>query len=267
MAKKKSCFVIGPIGDEGSEERIRSDQILKHIIRPAAEECGYKAVRADEISEPGIITTQIIDHLMNDDLVIADLTGHNPNVFYELAVRHAVRKPVVQMIAAGERIPFDVAAARTIQVDHHNLDSVEAAKEEMVKQIKAAESNPANVDTPLSTAIQIKDLKASENPLEKSYAEIIEMLQDIRGTLGVSPHEKAPSGIRNGLYHAYALSDDLRERQSDLRECLLLRVDGEDAQDMEKVRGLVDRIKKVTSLLQGQLREIIETLPSPLRRD
>jgi len=87
---KKSCFVIAPIGQEESETRNRSDLVLKHIIKPAAEECGYKAVRADEISEPGIITTQVIQRLIDDDLVIADLTERNPNVFYELAIRHAI---------------------------------------------------------------------------------------------------------------------------------------------------------------------------------
>lgn len=179
----KSCFVIGPIGKEDSEERRRSDQVLKHLIAPAAKECGYDPQRADQISEPGIITSQIIQHLVDDNLVIADLTGHNPNVFYELAIRHAVGKPVVQMISRGETIPFDVSASRTIQVDHHDLDSVAAAKVEMIKQIKAVERNPGDVDTPLLTAVRLQALQSSDNPLEKSSAEIIAMLQDLRGRL------------------------------------------------------------------------------------
>ena len=91
----KICFVIAPIDAEGSETRRRSDQVLNHIISPAAEECGYETIRADNISEPGIITSQIIQHLLEDSLVIADLTGRNPNVFYELAIRHAIKKSVV----------------------------------------------------------------------------------------------------------------------------------------------------------------------------
>lgn len=72
--KPSTCFVIAPIGEEGSEVRRRSDQVLTHIIKPVGKECGYDAVRADEISEPGIITPQVIQHLIEDDLVIADLT-------------------------------------------------------------------------------------------------------------------------------------------------------------------------------------------------
>ena len=91
MTEKKKCFVITPIGEDGSETRRRADQILRHVIAPAAEACGFETVRADQIAEPGLITTQIIQHIIDDPLVIADLTGSNPNVFYELAVRHAIR--------------------------------------------------------------------------------------------------------------------------------------------------------------------------------
>jgi hypothetical protein len=178
----RTCFVIAPIGAEGSDVRVRSDQVLKHIITPAARECSYEAIRADQISEPGLITSQVIQHVVEDPLVIADLTGRNPNVFYELAF-HALKKPVVQIIHATESIPFDVAASRTIHVDHHDLDSAARAKEEIVKQIRSVERNPAEVDTPISVAIELQSLRQSDNPLEKSNAEIITMLQDLRSTV------------------------------------------------------------------------------------
>ena len=109
---EKLCFVISPIGDQDSETRKRSDQVLRHVVRPAADICGYMAVRADEIDKPGIITSQVIQHVVNDDLVVADLTESNPNVFYELAIRHALKKPLVQIIRKGEAIPFDVFVYR-----------------------------------------------------------------------------------------------------------------------------------------------------------
>lgn len=182
-AGNKVCFVIAPIGKDGSDVRLRSDQVLKHIIAPTARDCGYEPIRADQISEPGLITSQVIQHVVDDALVIADLTGWNPNVFYELAVRHAVKKPIVQIINATESIPFDVAASRTVQVDHHDLDSVARAREEITKQIKAVERNPSEVDTPISVAVELQSLKQSDNPLEKSNAEIISMLQELRAGL------------------------------------------------------------------------------------
>ncbi len=79
---EKICFVIAPIGEPRSDIRKRSDQVLEHIIRPVVESCGYKAVRADDIPQPGMITNQIIQHVVDAPLVIADLTGQNANIFY-----------------------------------------------------------------------------------------------------------------------------------------------------------------------------------------
>ena len=141
----KDCFVIAPIGEPESDIRKRSDQILKHVISPALKECGYKATRADQISEPGMITSQVIQHIVDDPLVVADLTDRNPNVFYELAIRHAIRKPLVQLIKKGEQIPFDVAGTRTIHVDHHDLDSVEGAKKEIIAQVRSLEKDPSRL--------------------------------------------------------------------------------------------------------------------------
>lgn len=179
----KNCFVISPIGEEDSDVRKRSDQILKHIIRPAINEYDYKAVRADEIDKPGIITSQVIQHVVNDPLVIADLTGRNPNVYYELAIRHAIRKPLVQLIQKGERIPFDVAGTRTIQVDHHDLDSVESAKQDIKSQIDSIEENELDLETPISVSLDLHLLRQSENPEERSLADIMSSISDIRNSI------------------------------------------------------------------------------------
>ncbi len=180
MAKNKICFVISPIGEEESEIRKRSDQILKHVIEPPANECGYKAVRADKIDKPGIITSQVIQHVVEDPLVIADLTGRNPNVFYELAIRHAIKKPIVQIIKKNEAIPFDVAGTRTVHVDHQDLDSVEEAKSEIIRQIKAVEKDVGEVDTPISVALDLQNLRQSGNPEQRSLSELFSGISELR---------------------------------------------------------------------------------------
>jgi len=177
---KKICFVISPIGEDDTETRKRSDQVLKHIITGAVEQLGYEVIRADKISEPGIITHQILQHIVDAPLVIADLTERNPNVFYELALRHAIRKPLVQLIKKGEIIPFDVAATRIIQFDLQNLDSVEAAKLEIIAQIKSLEAGKNETDNPISVSLDLKMLKESGNPEERSLADIVEAISDLR---------------------------------------------------------------------------------------
>lgn len=195
---KKICFVISPIGEEGSETRTRSDQILKHIITQPVSQLGYEVIRADKISEPGIITTQIIEYIVDAELVIADLTDHNPNVFYELAIRHAMRKPLVQMIRKGDVIPFDVAATRVIQFDLHNLDSVAAAKEEISSQVKSIEIGGSEVQNPISVSLDLKVLKESGDAEERSLADIVEAISDLRLTV---------AGIDKGLQSSKSMEE------------------------------------------------------------
>ncbi|TAK62392.1 MAG: hypothetical protein EPO22_07515 [Dehalococcoidia bacterium] len=139
--------------------------------------------------------------------MVADITGRNPNVFYELAVRHAIRKPVVQLIHAGETIPFDVAHQRTIKVDHKDLDSVAACVEELARQIRAAEKDPTKVDTPISMALEVQTLRQSDNPLEKSTADIISMLQEVRATVSDLTGSRLPRGGSRMLEELFLILD------------------------------------------------------------
>ena len=203
-AEKKICFVISPIGEEDSETRKRSDQVLKHIITGPAEYLGYEVIRADKISEPGIITTQIIQHIVDATLVIADLTERNPNVFYELAIRHAIRKPLVQLIKKGEPIPFDVAATRIIQFDIHNLDSVAAAKDEIISQVKSLEAGKGEIHNPISTSLDLKMLKESGNAEERSLADVVEAISDLR--VAVTSFDKR-IGSPEGIFSSKSLTE------------------------------------------------------------
>jgi hypothetical protein len=179
----KRCFVIAPIGDEGTPTRKRSDTVLKHIIAPVVESRGYTAMRADRLAQPGLITGQVLQRIVDDELVIADLTNSNPNVFYELALRHALRKPLVQIIAKNERIPFDVAGMRTVQLDESDLDSVAAAKEEIGRQIDSMERDPGSMETPISFSLDIHSLRETGDPEGRSLAELAEAVSELRAEM------------------------------------------------------------------------------------
>jgi hypothetical protein len=180
---EKVCFVVAPIGESESDTRKRSDQVLKHIIKPSVNERGYEAQRADEISDPGIITAQVIQKLIEVPLVVADLTGWNPNVFYELAIRHAFGKPVIQLIQKGESIPFDVAAMRTIQLDHKDLDSVEDAKAEIIRQIDSIEAG-AKSENPVSMTVDLQSLRGSGDPHQEGLADVLLAISESWGDVG-----------------------------------------------------------------------------------
>jgi hypothetical protein len=207
MTKPKICFVIAPIGDAESDTRKRSDQVLRHVSRPAVAEHGYEALRADEISEPGIITSQVIQHVVDDPLVIADLTESNPNVFYELAVRHVIRKPLVQIIRRGDTIPFDVAPMRTVQVDVHDLDSVEEARKEIVRQIETVEQDATAIDTPISVSLDLQALRQSDDPEERSLAELLAAVGELRSSLfSIERRLDTPEAIVPPEYLEWAIS-------------------------------------------------------------
>jgi hypothetical protein len=115
----RTCFVIAPIGEAGSQTRRDIDGLMKLVIRPVLSECECSAIISHQISDTGSITSQVIKHLLEDDLVVADLSGvppngPNPNVMYELAIRHARRKPAVMMAEEGTKLPFDLFAERTL---------------------------------------------------------------------------------------------------------------------------------------------------------
>lgn len=182
--EEKIAFVISPIGEEKSTTRKRSDQILKYVIEPIVSQLGFKTIRADKIPKPGMITTQIIQHILNDPLVIADLTDHNPNVMYELALRHAIKKPTVQLISENQNLPFDISANRTIKLDHRDLDSVDFAKGELKKQITEVLKDPSLVDSPISQAIALSGLEQSDNPIGKMLANMSSTMGEILSRLG-----------------------------------------------------------------------------------
>lgn len=132
----KKCFVVSPIGDAGTDIRKNADQLYQHIIKPVCEKCGFAAQRVDEFNTSNSITQEILDVLNDYDLVIADLTGHNPNVFFEIGYRTKSQKPIIHLKRKDETIPFDVSSIRTFEYDLTDLDMVTATKDRLEQVIR-----------------------------------------------------------------------------------------------------------------------------------
>ena len=151
---KKTCFYITPIGSDESEERKHSDLFMSSLVQPALDEIGLTVVRADKIGEPGMITSQVIEYLKRSRLAIADLSYLNPNVFYEVALRHALRLPVVQIIRKADRLPFDVNQSRTLVFDTSDIytlvPKLQTYRSEIANQARKALDDPESVGNPIS---------------------------------------------------------------------------------------------------------------------
>lgn len=131
----KTCFVVSPIGETDSEIRSNADKLFKYIISPVCESCGFEPVRVDQINDSDSITQTIIDKLLSSELVIADISEHNPNVFFEMGYRKCTDKPIIHLKKKGETIPFDVNTVRTFEYDLTDLDNVEETKKRLEQTI------------------------------------------------------------------------------------------------------------------------------------
>ncbi len=111
--RRALCFVLMPFakGRSDNEDRlIDFDAIYSHIIAPAVEDAGLRAHRADEETLGGIFHKRMFERLVLCEYAVADLSMANPNVFYELGVRHAIRPwSTVLMFRSDAKLPLDVA--------------------------------------------------------------------------------------------------------------------------------------------------------------
>jgi hypothetical protein len=137
-----TCFVIGPIGDKfspaGSPSRLAYEEALEvfeRVIVEACQQLDIDPVRADQISVAGEIPDQVFRHLRDDDVVIADVSGGNPNVMYELGMRHTTKKLTIQIGEYGQ-LPFDINAIRTIQFSRSARGLIDA-RNALVKALEA----------------------------------------------------------------------------------------------------------------------------------
>lgn len=113
MAQKEQCFIITPIGDDTDPIRRHIEGIIDAAIVPALGD-KYEIVVAHKMGDLGSITKQVIDKVYHSKLVIANLTNRNPNVMYELALRHATGKPAIMIAERGTPLPSDIIMQRTI---------------------------------------------------------------------------------------------------------------------------------------------------------
>jgi hypothetical protein len=181
----KTCFAATPIGAEGTDVRKRSDAILDHVIVEVLQPMGYTVTRADKLSQPGSITSQVISHLVTSDLAIFDLAGHNPNVFYELGIRHAADKPYIQLDDGALPLPFDITVFRTIIFDYHDLNSVAQAKQQLQEMVRAYEQGSV-VESPVTNAPDVHPLIAVGDPVQDHLESILNIVTQIHGnSLGV----------------------------------------------------------------------------------
>lgn len=155
--EKLLCFVISPIGEQNSDTRKHADMVLNVAIRPALHE-KYDVRRVDEFPNAGMISTGIINSIHDSALCVVDLSFLNPNVMYELGVRHTLQKSTIVVAVEGTGLPFDTAGHNTLfydVTDFHSLVQLRSQIEAQSVETEKADFVPSN---PISQALGHKAL-------------------------------------------------------------------------------------------------------------
>ena len=215
----KKCFVVTPIGNEGTEIRRRADQVFKYIISPVCEEMEFEPIRVDMVNQADSITQTILDYLNSAELVIADMTGHNPNAFYEMGYRAAVGKPMIHLKEKSEKIPFDVAGIRAFEYDLSDLDSVAEVKARLAKTIQAFDFSKINQDNENVIDAQVNnDEKSKETDVEllSVLYEIQDQISDLKNEI----HNKDTETIQ-AIVKASVPTAPVEDAQTSLMKALI----------------------------------------------
>ncbi|WP_454759312.1 hypothetical protein [Caulobacter segnis] len=130
-----TCFVMMPFDQW-------MDTYYREIYVPAIREAGLEPVRADELFSTGSVIEQIWEQISRSKVLLADLTGKNANVFYELGLAHAANKPVVFTTGSLEDVPFDLRHLRVAVYDIRDPSWGDKLRSTLAVYLKAAKAEP-----------------------------------------------------------------------------------------------------------------------------
>jgi hypothetical protein len=194
----KECFFIAPIGAEGSETRERSDGVMEYIVAPAASDVDLVTIRADQIAKPGQITRQVIEHVVGAKASVVDLTGANPNVYYEMAVRHTAQSPTVLIAQRGEVLPFDISQMRTIFFDPTSLKSASECRDQITQHLQEALNG--EVDSPIAASVSVQRLEQG-TAQERVLAQMVDGIDEILARMRSAGNQTRSEQMTSEVFH------------------------------------------------------------------
>lgn len=222
---KGEVFVIQPIGQEDTPVRKRADTITNYIISPVAKDMGLKTPvgRADRDPTPGPITSKLLRSILDARIVVADLTGWNPNVFYELCFAHSFGKPVVILVDKAEHLPFDTKNERAITLGNGHdegvigVEQAEEAKRKLRDAFKVVMRDdyiPASLVTEVASVQNIESMTPN-NPVAAELATVRRRVDQIfnyvsaQGTPAASAYTRADLVAAMDMFEALAAQDKI----------------------------------------------------------
>lgn len=240
----KTVFVISPIGTPGTSDHQRHLLTLEYIIKKALPPPTWHVIRADDEASPDSIGGKVIERIVESDLIVAVLTDQNANVFYELAVAHGYKRPVIHLMEAGQKIPFDVSDQRAIfynLTDPASVDSAQSRLEEAARYLQDTEPNAKN---PLTQYDAFKTISTSST--DDLGAVVAEALQGMSESISRLSRRIDAFDTRsineqtNGSSYLGRWSERDILRRIDQIEVQLAGLENDEAADASRIRSLAN---------------------------
>jgi len=192
--KKPLCLFIAPLKGDDSATRERSEDVYASLVMPAAQQAGFRSeFILDDVR--GTIMNHIFRSVKAARVVVADITGNNFSVGYELGFAHMLRKPTIPVIKSGSTKPFDVQTMRAVGYDYTNRGTLRGAIPQLVEQLmRVKKSAPIMFDNPLQNA-----LRAVEPPRPTSPPPVTPTAPPPIRLVPPVPTETAPRSVFNSL--------------------------------------------------------------------
>lgn len=218
--ERKDCFIVMPIADMEGYEAGHFKRVYQNIIAPSCKEAGFHPVRADDVGRTNLIHVDILGRLLEAEMVICDLSGHNPNVLFELGIRQAFDKPTVLIQEKGTPSIFDISTLRYTDYPRAmRYDSVLEVQQRLVDNLKETYAH-RNDDNNVNSIIRLLSLsKPAEikNTSDPQSAQLSVLISEVRSLKESVLSNKKPAFSRH--------DDDDLDEEATLKE--LKRISGD----------------------------------------
>jgi hypothetical protein len=178
------CFTIMPFGGWFNDYYL-------NIYRPAIEAAGMKPHRADDLYRPSTIVNDIWAYTKQSKIVLADLTGKNPNVFYELGLAHALAKPAILVAESMDDVPFDLRSLRVIEYDKNDPDWGKTLQEKIENAVREVLNAPLQAVLPGFLDVKRSKEETTVSEHEKELLDLRQEIESIRADVrSRTPYER-----------------------------------------------------------------------------
>lgn len=176
----KTCFIIMPIADHPDYDAGHFNRVYEHLIKPACQKAGYKAIRADDSKASHMIMFDILKKIIDCDMAICDLSSKNANVFYELGLRQAFNKKTILITDGLTNTPFDITGFRYVQYNPNlRIDTVIRDISEVSAMLSETEVAPEDDVNSIIKLLRIQPAHIDRLQLSAQDSVLFEMIRSL----------------------------------------------------------------------------------------